>query len=184
MKRYLLVLYICLFVVMIGFGISLPVLPFYIERLALAADASPSLAIKHIGSLTGVFALMQFFFAPVWGKWSDRIGRRPLLLIGLGGYSISMLCFGMGSNLWMLYSTRIAGGISSAAILPVATAYVSDLTSSKERATGMAWLGSAISLGIVVGPAVGTLWLQSNLLAPYRIGPLQIDQFSLSFFMP
>jgi len=77
MKKHLFVLLACLFVVMIGFGVTLPVLPFYVERLALAEGATRRSVVMHVGLLTGVYALMQLIFAPVWGRWSDRIGRRP-----------------------------------------------------------------------------------------------------------
>ncbi len=181
-KNPLIILYGSIFVVMIGFGLTLPVLPFYIERLALADGVSSSLAATHVGLLTGVFALMQFFFAPQWGKWSDQVGRRPLILIGLAGYAISMICFGMGTNLLMLYGARITGGIFSAAILPAANAYVSDVTSFKERGRGMAWLGSAISLGVVVGPALGGILSQFDGLTTYNLWFLRIDNFSFPFF--
>ncbi len=89
MKKHLFVLLACLFVVMIGFGITLPVLPFYVERLALAEGASRQSVVLHVGMLTSVYALMQLIFAPLWGRWSDRIGRRPLILIGIAGYVIA-----------------------------------------------------------------------------------------------
>lgn len=167
---------------MIGFGLILPVMPFYIERMALAEGTSSALITQHVGMLTGSFALMQFLFSPVWGKWSDRIGRRPLFLTGLSGYAIGMLCFGMGTSLAMLYAARIFGGIFSAAIFPAATAYVSDVTSPKDRGKGMAWLGSAISLGIVVGPAIGAFLVRLNRSAAWRFGPFSIDDFSVPFF--
>ena len=128
MNKRLAVLLFSFFVVMTGYGITLPVLTFYIERLALAEGTSPEQASMHVGLLTGIFALMQFFFAPLWGRWSDRVGRRPLVLIGLGGYAVTNVFFGLGTNLLMLYSARILGGILSAAVLPAATAYVADVT--------------------------------------------------------
>lgn len=82
MNQRLFVLLFCLFVVNIGFGITLPVLPFYAERLALAEGASTNTVGLHVGLLTGIYALMQLLFAPVWGVWSDRVGRKPLLLLG------------------------------------------------------------------------------------------------------
>lgn len=167
---------------MIGLGLTLPVLPFYIERMALTEGASASLATTHVGILTGIFALMQFFFAPLWGKWSDRIGRRPLFLTGLGGYAISMILFGIGTNLEMLYGARILGGMFSAAIFPAATAYVTDVTSPKDRGRGMAWLGSAVSLGVVVGPALGAFLSRINGHLTYRFAQFHIDSFSMPFF--
>ncbi|NIS68334.1 MAG: MFS transporter [Proteobacteria bacterium] len=182
MKKSLLILFFCLFVVMIGYGLILPVLPLYIERLALTGGAPPSQASFQVGILTGVFALMQFFFAPLWGKWSDQLGRRPLFLTGLGGYAISMFLFSVGTNLVMLYSARILGGALSAALLPMANAYVADMTSEKDRGRGMAWLGSTISLGIVVGPALGAFLSQFDLHLTYKFGHISVDGFSIPFF--
>lgn len=92
------------FVVMIGFGITLPVLPFYVERLALAGGASRQSIVLHVGLLTGIYPLVQLIFAPLWGRWSDRIGRRPLVLIGIAGYVIAQVLFGLATSLWLLYA--------------------------------------------------------------------------------
>ena len=91
MKKHLFVLLACLFVVMIGFGITLPVLAFYVERLALKGGASRQSIVLHVTLLTSVYALMQLLFAPVWGRWSDRIGRRPLLLLGIAGFVMAQV---------------------------------------------------------------------------------------------
>ncbi len=182
MNRYLVILFLCLFIVMIGNGIILPVLAFYIERLALAEGATLSEASFQVGILTGIFALMQFFFAPLWGKWSDHLGRRPLFLIGIGGYAMSMFLFGVGTNLVVLYVARILGGILSAAVLPVANAYVADVTSEKDRGRGMAWMGSAVSLGVVVGPALSSFLPQLGRQLKYPFGHFYIDGFSIPFF--
>ena len=99
LKRQLLTIWTCLFVVMTGYGLTLAALPYFIERMALRAGASDREAVIHIGLLTGIFALMQFIFAPVWGKWSDRLGRRPMLLAGLSGFAVGNVLFGIGTNL-------------------------------------------------------------------------------------
>ena len=182
MKRSLLILFFCLFIVMVGYGLILPVLPFFIERLALSKDATSAEASFQVGALTGIFALMQFFCAPIWGKWSDQLGRRPLFLMGLCGFSFSMVLFGLGTNLMMLYTARIIGGVLSAALLPTANAYVTDITSQKERGRGMAWLGSAVGLGIVVGPALGAFLSRRDLHLTYRFWHFAIDGFSVPFF--
>ena len=117
MKRHLFVLLACLFVVMIGFGVTLPVLPFYVERLALEAGAARQSIVLHVTLLTGVYALMHFAFAPLWGRWSDRMGRRPLILIGITGYIVAQVMFGLATSLWLLYAARIVGGILSSATL-------------------------------------------------------------------
>ncbi len=172
----------CLFVVMIGFGITLPVMPFYVERLALEAGATQQSIVLHVTLLTGVYALMQLVFAPLWGRWSDRIGRRPLILIGLGGYVIAQVLFGLSTSLWLLYVARIVGGILSSATLPVSGAYVVDMTTKEERSRGMAWLGTAASLGVVVGPALGGLLSRQDWHLNWNAGHFKIDSFSLPFF--
>ena len=172
----------CLFVVMIGFGITLPVLPFYVERLALAEGATRQSVVIHVGLLTGVYALMQLIFAPLWGRWSDRIGRRPLILIGIAGYVIAQVLFGLATSLWLLYTARILGGILSSATLPVSAAYVADLTAEKERSRGMAWLGTAVSLGVVVGPALGGLLSRRDWHFNWSAGHFKVDSFSTPFF--
>lgn len=183
MKKHLFVLLASLFVVSIGFGITLPILPFYAERLAMAAGASHKTMVVHVGLLTSVFSLMQLLFAPLWGRLSDRIGRRPLLLLGIAGYGLAQLLFGMATSLALLYGARIFGGILASATIPAATAFVADATDDKERGRGMAWLGTAVSLGAVAGPALGglTAWRTWHLYS--RFGHLQIDSFSIPFFV-
>jgi len=181
-SKHLFVLLACLFVVMIGFGITLPVLPFYVERLALAEGATRQSVVIHVGLLTGVYALMQLIFAPLWGRWSDRIGRRPLILVGIAGYVIAQVFFGLATSLWLLYTARILGGILSSATLPVSAAYVADLTTEKERSRGMAWLGTAVSLGVVVGPALGGLLSRRDWHFNWSAGHFKVDSFSTPFF--
>lgn len=181
-KKHLLVLFACLFVVMIGFGITLPVLPFYVERIALEAGASRSTIVLHVTLLTGVYSLMQLVFAPLWGHWSDRIGRRPLILIGIAGYVVAQVMFGLATSLWLLYAARIVGGILSSATLPASAAYVADMTTEKERSRGMAWLGTAASLGVVVGPAIGGLLSRRDWHFNWSVGHFMVDSFSIPFF--
>ena len=182
MKKHLFVLLACLFVVMIGFGITLPVLAFYVERLALAGGSSRQSIVLHVTLLTSVYALMQLLFAPVWGCWSDRIGRRPLLLLGIAGFVMAQVLFGLATSLWLLYAARILGGILSSATLPVSAAYVADLTTEKERSRGMAWVGTAVSLGVVVGPALGGLLSRRDWHFDWSAGHLKVDSFSTPFF--
>lgn len=182
MKKRLFVLLASLFVTSIGFGITLPVLPFYVERLALSGGAARESIALHVGLLTGIYALMQLFFAPVWGRWSDRVGRRPLVLIGIAGYAVGQVLFGIAASLWLLYAARIIGGILSSATFPVAAAYVADLTTEEERGRGMAWLGAATSLGIVVGPALGGTLARRDWHFDLRFGHFAADSFSIPFF--
>ena len=182
MTKHLFVLLACLFVAMIGLGITMPVLPFYVERLALAEGATRQSVVVHVGLLTGVYALGQLICAPMWGRLSDRVGRRPLIVIGIAGYAIAQVLFGLATSLWLLYAARILGGILSSATLPVATAYVADMTTDEERGRGMAWLGTAVSLGFVVGPALGGTLSRRDLHFSARYGHFMIDSFSVPFF--
>ena len=181
-NKHLFVLLACLFVVMIGLGIAMPVLPFYVERLGLVEGTSRQSVVLQVTLLTGVYSLMQLIFAPIWGRLSDRIGRRPLILIGIAGYVIAQVMFGLSTSLWLLYAARILGGVLSSATLPVSAAYVADLTTNEERGRGMAWLGTAVSLGFVVGPALGGLLSRTDLHLNLRFGHLLIDSFSVPFF--
>jgi DHA1 family multidrug resistance protein-like MFS transporter len=181
-SKHLFVLLACLFVVMIGLGITMPVLPFYVERLALAEHVSRQSIVMHVGLLTGVYALGQLLFAPIWGRMSDRTGRRPLILIGIAGYAVAQVLFGLATSLWLLYAARILGGILSSATLPVSAAYIADMTTDEERGRGMAWLSTAVSLGFVVGPALGGILSRRDLHFTARYGHLMIDSFSVPFF--
>ncbi|MDQ6733199.1 MAG: MFS transporter [Nitrospirota bacterium] len=182
MTKHLLVLFFCLFLVMIGFGITLPIFAFYAERLAKESGASQGAAAVHVGLLTGIYAFMQFLFAPLWGRWSDRIGRKPLVLIGIAGFAIAQALFGLATSLWMFYGARIFGGVFSSAMFPAATAYVADVTTEDERSRGMAWEGTAVSLGVVFGPAFGGLLARSDLQLHMGSDHLTIPAFSVPFF--
>lgn len=167
---------------MIGLGITLPVLPFYIERLALSGGPLRQSIALQVSLLTGVFPLGQLFFAPVWGRWADRLGRKPMLLIGIAGYVLAQVLFGLATSLWLLYGARFFGGILSSATVPISATYVADLTSGDERGRGMAWLGTATSLGFVVGPALGGMLSRRGLHFSARFWHFRIDSFSIPFF--
>lgn len=133
---------------LIGFGIVIPILPLYAEDLG----ASPTM----IGGLAASYALMQFLFAPVWGRLSDRYGRRPVILVALAGSAVSSLLIGVASALWFLWLARVLNGISGASYA-AAQAYVADVTGPEDRARGMGLIGAAFGLGFVLGPAIGGL---------------------------
>jgi multidrug resistance protein len=140
------IIFFTVFLDLIGFGIVLPLLPSYAARHQVS-DAA-------VGALVASFSLMQFIFAPIWGRWSDRIGRRPILLIGLAGSAISYLIFAFARGFWSLLLSRvIAGGMG--ATVNVAQAYLADITPLERRTKAMGLIGSAFGLGFVVGPALG-----------------------------
>ncbi|MHA4807859.1 MFS transporter [Flavitalea flava] len=171
------VLLVGLFLVMIGFGITLPVLPFYIQKLSLAKGISPEKLWLHVGLITGSYPLMQFLFSPFLGSLSDKIGRRPLILYGLAGYSITMFLFSISGSLLFLYVFRLLAGLFSAAILTASSAYIADNSTEKKRGGGMALLVSVAGLGAVAGPLVGNLFSKVNI----TIGQFTLDKFSIPF---
>jgi predicted MFS family arabinose efflux permease len=140
------VLFLTVFIDLMGFGIVIPLLPIYAERFG----ATPFAA----GALIAVYSLMQLVFAPVWGRASDRVGRRSVLLVTLGGSAVSYLLLAGAGSLGMLFVARILAGIAGANI-PVAQAYIADVTEPQDRARGMGLIGAAFGLGMVIGPAIG-----------------------------
>lgn len=176
-SKKLIILLSGLFLVMVGFGITLPVLPFYIKYLAQAQGISSQNLWLHVGLITGIYPFMQFLLSPYLGSLSDRLGRRPLILYGLAGYSISMFLFSISGSIPLLYIFRLSAGIFAAAFFIAASAYVADNTSEDKRGGGMSLLVSVASLGVVAGPLIGNLFSKADI----TIGQLTIDKYSLPF---
>lgn len=153
MKRSpLAIIFITVFIDLVGFGIVLPLLPYYAESYGASA--------LLVGLLSTSYSLMQFVFTPVWGRLSDRYGRRPLILMSLAGSCTGFLIFGLAHSLLFLFIGRMVAGIAGA-IIPTTNAYIADVTSPENRAKGMGLVGAAFGLGFILGPAIG------GLLAPY-----------------
>jgi DHA1 family multidrug resistance protein-like MFS transporter len=161
-RRPTLILSFTLLVVMLGYGMVLPIMPFYIEHLGAGG--------RELGWLMATYALMQFIFAPVWGVLSDRVGRKPVLTVGVLGYAVSLLMFGLATSFWMLFAARSLSGILSSATMPTAMAYIGDSAPEKERSGGMGQLGAAMGIGVVVGPLLGGLLSADSLALPFFIG--------------
>jgi len=131
--------------VFIGFGVIIPILP----------EVLPP---RHLGWLLALYSLASFVMSPLWGALSDRIGRKPVIMIGTLGFSVSFLMFGMFlDTLWLLYVARILGGLFSGAVTACAMAYVADSTDEEHRTRAMGMIGMAIGFGFIIGPAVGGL---------------------------
>ena len=180
LNRVFLIL-LSLFVVMLGYGILLPTLPYYTERLAIKGNLDTDLINFHIGLLTSIYQFFQLLFVVVWGKLSDKYGRKPIIICGLIGFVIMQLLTGLATSLTMLYVARIFGGIFTSAVIPVSNAYLSDITSEKRRTKIMAWSGVAISSGIIFGPVIGGFLSQTDIHIKYSIGLLHLDRFSVPF---
>ena len=182
LNRIFLVL-LSLFVVMLGYGILLPTLPYYTERLALKDNLDTDLLNFHIGMLTSIYPLFQLIFVVLWGRLSDRYGRKPIIIVGLIGFIIMQVLTGLATSLTMLYIARILGGIFTSSVIPVSNAYLSDITSEKRRTKVMAWSGVAISSGVIFGPVLGGFLSQTNFHYKFSLGILHLDRFSVPFIL-
>jgi DHA1 family tetracycline resistance protein-like MFS transporter len=140
---------------LVGFGIVMPILPFYAREFG--ADATT------LGFLLMVYAAAQFICAPLWGWLSDRVGRRPVMLVTVAGTSLSLLALGLAGSLEALFVARTLGGVFAANV-GVASAYIADVTGEDERTRWMGMLGASFGVGFVLGPAIG------GLLAPWGYG--------------
>lgn len=126
----------------IGFGIIIPVLPELVSPYDLSL------------MLSG-YSLISFIMSPLWGNWSDKLGRKPIIMTGIAGYALSFFLFGIADDLWLMYVSRLLGGFFSGAVISCSFAYVADVTDEDNRTKGMGLLGMAIGLGFVIGPGVG-----------------------------
>jgi MFS family permease len=155
-KPSLLVIFLTVFIDLIGFGIVLPLLPRYSDKFGAEG--------VMIGVIIASFSVMQFFFAPFWGRLSDRIGRRPVLLLSTAGAAVSYAMFALaawpglspGTALGILLASRVFAGICGANI-SVASAYIADVTPPDKRSRGMGFIGMAFGLGFILGPVIGAL---------------------------
>lgn len=181
-KRPLLIIFLTVFIDLLGFGIVLPMLPLY------ALELIPENTVLHlpvypyqtplqgltIGLLLASFSAMQFLFTPIWGRVSDRVGRRPIILLGLAGSVVFYALFGYGSavgSLTLLFVSRIGAGIAGATIA-TAQAYIADSTPPEKRTSGLALIGMAFGIGFVFGPLIGFAALEipvsdAAVLSPY-----------------
>lgn len=154
----LVIIFLTVFIDLVGFGIVIPILPLY----GLQFGVSP----RVIGLLVGVFSAMQFIFAPILGRLSDKYGRRPILLFSLIGTAVGFLMIGMAHTLWLLFLGRIIDGITGGNI-SIAQAYIADVTPPEKRSKSMGIIGAAFGLGFIFGPAIGGLMSYISPGAPF-----------------
>jgi MFS transporter, DHA1 family, multidrug resistance protein len=157
-----LILSFTLLVVMLGYSMVLPVIPFMISELGMGG--------RELGWMMSTYALMQFLCAPLWGVLSDRVGRKPVLTVGVLGYAISMLMFGLSSTFLMLFIARTLSGILSSATMPTSLAYIGDNSPQKERGSRMGKLGATMGLGAILGPLLGGFLSSDALAIPFFVG--------------
>ncbi|MGB8328148.1 MAG: MFS transporter [Steroidobacteraceae bacterium] len=152
MKPLAILFFICLIDVL-GFGIIIPLLPYIGVRLG----ATPDLITPIMAS----YSFCQFISAPIWGRLSDRYGRRPILMTAMAGLALSYVALGFATSLWLVVASRAFGGLM-AGNLAAAMAYASDVTRPEERAKGLGLIGAAIGIGFALGPALGGLLAGEN----------------------
>ena len=169
MKSKLLNIFLIVFIDLLGFGIVIPILPYYATSFGASAFT--------LGLLMMSYSLMQFIFAPMWGSLSDRIGRRPVLLTCIAGISASMLLLGLAKSLVWLFIGRILAGFFGANI-SAASAYIADITTPENRAKGMGIIGASFGLGFLFGPALGGILSKWG----YGTAPLVAAALSLMNF--
>ena len=171
----LVIIFITVFIDLLGFGIIIPLLPFYAESFGANAFT--------IGLLGTSYSLMQFAFSPIWGRWSDKIGRKPIILVGLLGSCLSYVTMALAGSLVLLFVARIVGGIAGANI-PTAQAYIADITTPEDRARGMGLMGTAFGLGFIFGPAIGGLLSRVSPETPmWFAGALCLANFVAAWFL-
>jgi DHA1 family tetracycline resistance protein-like MFS transporter len=178
MKRSpLLVIFITVFIDLVGFGIVIPVLPYYAEGSGFGATP------RTVGLLFASYSVMQLIFSPMLGRLSDKYGRRPILLISLMGTCLGFLILGFATTLAMLFIGRIIDGISGGNI-STAQAYIADITTKENRAKGMGLIGAAFGLGFVFGPAIGGILSHWGMNVPFLFaGALAFANVILLYFM-
>ena len=171
----LVIVFVTVFIDLLGFGIIIPLLPFYAETFGAYAFT--------VAMLSTSFSLMQFIFAPIWGRLSDRIGRRPIIVFGLLGSCLSYLAFGLATSLTALFAARIFAGIAGANI-PTAQAVVADITTPENRAKGMGMIGAAFGMGFIFGPAIGGFLSRYGYATPaFFASALSLANFTAAWFL-
>ncbi len=174
-KTPLLLIFMTVFIDLMGFGLVIPILPTYAQQLH-ASDFV-------VGLLIASYSIMQFLFTPFWGRLSDRIGRRPVLLISLAASFAGYLIWGFSTSLIWLFASRIVAGFGNANIA-VAQAYIADITTKENRARGMGMVGAAFGLGFVLGPALGCLLVQNGLgFVGFVAAGFSLVDLILTFFL-
>lgn len=169
------VLFFVVFLDLVGFGIVIPILPYYAKSYGASAT--------ELGWLMTVYSGMQFFFAPVWGRLSDRYGRRPTLLVSIFGTSVGLAILGAAPTLAWLFFGRTLAGICGANI-SIANAYVADVTPEKDRAKGMGMIGAAFGLGFIFGPAIGGMLSRGGYWLPmYFAATMGLVNLVFAFFL-
>lgn len=175
----LIIIFVTVFIDLIGFGMVIPILPFYAETSPF--NATPF----EIGLLFSIYSWMQFVFSPILGRLSDKYGRRPVLFISLLGSAVGYFVIGFANTLFLVFLGRIIGGITGANI-STAQAYVADVTTKENRAKGMGLFGATFGLGFILGPAIAGILSKYGVQVPFYFAAALslVNSIALYFFLP
>ncbi len=163
-RKKIIILMINMFIAVGSFGIIIPILPAYLQSINQGGTAA--------GLMIAIFAGAQLIFSPIAGKWSDQYGRRKMIIYGLAGLTLSMFIFYAVNSIWLLYASRVIGGVGAALLIPAIFAYVADITTMEQRAKGNSLVSAAMSLGIVIGPGIGGFLADFGLKIPFLVSAL------------
>ena len=174
-KSPLLSIFLVVFIDLLGFGIVIPILPYFSKHLGASAF--------DLGWLMAIYSITQLFFSPIWGGLSDRIGRRSVLLITILGGASAMVGTALAQDYWILFATRFLAGVFAGNI-STASAYISDVTKPEDRAKGMGIIGVGFGLGFIFGPAIGGILSPYGYHVPILLAAgLGLGNFLLTFFV-
>ena len=160
----MLILMINMFIAVGSFGIIIPILPAYLLSIGQGGMAA--------GLMIAIFAGAQLIMSPIAGKWTDRYGRRIMIISGLSGLALSMFVFYFSDSIGVLYLSRVIGGVGAALLIPAIFAYVADITTMDQRAKGNSFISASMSLGIVIGPGIGGFLADFGLKMPLLISAI------------
>ncbi len=179
----LLLIFITILIDLIGFGMVVPLLPFY--AVELAPHYSKQTVDLLIGVIVGAYSFAQFFFTPLLGRLSDRVGRRPVLLFSVFCSGLAFLCLGWANSLWVLLAARLFDGATGGNV-STAQAYIADVTTPENRAKGMGLIGAGFGLGFILGPGLGGFMSSYSIHAPFFLAALLAftNSILIYFFLP
>jgi len=175
----LIIIFVTVFIDLVGFGMVIPILPFYAETAPF--NATPF----EIGLLFSIYSWMQFFFSPVLGRLSDKYGRRPILFFSLLGSAVGYFVIGFANTLFLVFLGRVIGGITGGNI-STAQAYIADITTKENRARGMGLFGAAFGLGFILGPAIAGILSKYGVHVPFYFAAVLslVNAIALYFILP
>ncbi|WP_239613701.1 MFS transporter [Cohnella mopanensis] len=158
-RAALLLLMFNLFLVFTGIGLVIPVMPKFMAELEISGSI--------VGLLVAAFSLTQLLFSPLAGRLSDSLGRKPIIVLGMIAFALSEWLFGAAQSTFVLFASRMLGGVGAALIMPAVMAYTADVTSSAERAKGMGFMNAAITTGFIIGPGIGGYLAEFGIRVPF-----------------